>query len=221
MGPCSLGARRCWRLLSSTRFFKQALITQGPFAGLAGLQSEPIFFEAPFALGDEHRIFSGARRGFGTTDRVFLLAPLTVGASRLCLTLKFGRIALPLQAYLLGSLDPGLEGLQIVECLRRLGRTRGGTLLERSCSSLIELQRRAFTQGLIGGHLDGIDTTVDKKLSGHHIGEATRHQKAAIAGNPLSQQGIIGLIARQPRRLACDLCGLDIHRTRHIESLED
>ena len=197
MGPCSRGAHRCGQLLSSTRFFKQALITLGPFAGLASLQSEPILLESPFALGDEHRVLSGARCGFGTTNRVILLAPLTIGASRLCLTLEFWRIALSLQTHPLGSLDTGLEGLQIVEGLRRLGRTRGGTRLKRSCSSLIELQCGIFTQRLTGGHLDSIDTTVDKQLSGQNVGEATCYQKAAIAGNPLSEQGIIGLIARQ------------------------
>jgi hypothetical protein len=52
--------------------------------------------------------------------------------------LEFWRIALSLQPCLLGSLDTGLEGLQIVECIRRLGRPRGGTLVR--CTKICPYQ---------------------------------------------------------------------------------
>ncbi len=221
MTPCSRSDPWCGQWRSSTRFFQQTLVTLGPLPGLARLHSELIFLEALFAFGSEHRIFSCACRGLRPTNGVFLLAPLTLSTGRQGPTFEFGRLAFALETHLLGSLDAGLEGLQIVERPGRLSRTQGRTLLKRSRSALIERQRRALSQGLIRKHLDRIDATVDKALSGHHIGEATRDHKAAIAGNPLAQQGIIRLISRQPRRLECSLRGLVIHRTRQIESRED
>jgi hypothetical protein len=62
MMPRSGRSHRCGRLLSAAGFLEQTLVPLRPFAGLAGLQSKPIFLEALFTLGGKHRVFSGADR---------------------------------------------------------------------------------------------------------------------------------------------------------------